>query len=169
MEQIKRNTQKFETWIRFQINIEIISDRCGTSKGRGAMSSTFFLIRKKKVLFVLSIWACLVCWEKSWLSCTFGADSRLFQLQSQLFVKLSWRLWSTAVTVLLVGGRVGWCIIIWLTSIFGFVSCELGFFLYHMVQQSSPLVLQSNLIQLYWRVEQSRILKGQWGLWLGNT
>ena len=35
LERIKRNARKFEAWIRFQINIEIISDRCGSGKGRG--------------------------------------------------------------------------------------------------------------------------------------
>jgi hypothetical protein len=34
-ERIKRNTRKFKIWIRFQINIEIISDGCGSRKGRG--------------------------------------------------------------------------------------------------------------------------------------
>jgi hypothetical protein len=35
LERIKRNARNFEAWIRFQMNIEIISDRCGSGKGRG--------------------------------------------------------------------------------------------------------------------------------------
>ena len=38
-ERIKRNARKFETWIRFQINIEIMSDGWGRSKCRGPIKT----------------------------------------------------------------------------------------------------------------------------------
>ena len=54
-ERIERNARKFETWIRFQINIEIISDGWGSCKGRGPIKMSMGFEQTHRAFIVLKV------------------------------------------------------------------------------------------------------------------
>ena len=54
-ERIERNARKFKIWIRFQINIEIISDGWGSCKGRGPIKISMGFEQTHRAFIVLKV------------------------------------------------------------------------------------------------------------------